>query len=144
MTNWDCAMLEHLSDSLIRKEEIIIGKVFVSYSRKNRDFAKALYSKFEGMGFDLWRDVHDIPADSHDWWQSIQEAIEGCHTMILLMSVPALKSPIVSNEWFYARQKGKRVIPVVADDIWEHPEVKDGTLAIPNWMQRRNWMDFRA
>jgi hypothetical protein len=137
-------MLSHLSDSLIQKEAIIIGKVFVSYSRRNRDFAKALYTKLEGMGFDLWQDVHDIPADSHDWWQSIKTAIDNCHTVILLMSLHALKSSVVSDEWFYARQEGKRVIPVVADDIWEHPEVKDGSVAIPNWMQRRNWMDFRA
>src|SRR5690606_20320872 len=55
----------------------------------------------------------------------------------------ALKSPVVSDEWFYARQLGKRVIPVVADDIWEHPEVLSGAFTIPNWMNRRNWIDYR-
>ena len=136
--------LSHLAEGLIAKHAIASGKVFLSYSRKNRDFAKALFAKLERMGFDLWRDVHDIDAGADDWWQSIQEGIRGCETVILCMSLPALKSPVVGDEWFYARTLGKRIIPVVADDIWTHPEVQSGEFTIPNWMQRKNWMDFRG
>ena len=117
--------------------------LFISYSRRNRDFAKDLYARLDALGFSLWRDVHDIEAGADDWWEAIQEAIRGCHTMILCMSLPALKSPVVSDEWLYARTLGKRIIPVVADAIWEHPEVVSGAFTIPNWMQRRNWIDYR-
>jgi hypothetical protein len=134
----------HLDESIIRTSEIAAGTIFVSYSRKNRDIAKALYAKLERMGFRLWRDVHDIPAGEDDWWHSIQDAIRECETMILCMSMPALRSPVVGDEWAYAREQGKRIIPVVVDDIWDHPDVTSGAFTLPNWMQRRNWIDFRA
>jgi len=136
--------LAHLNESIIRKEQIAAGKIFISYSRRNREFAKALYAKLHRMGFTLWRDVHDIEAGAEDWWQSIQDAIHECETMVLCMSMASLKSSVVSDEWFYARQQGKRIIPVVVEDIWDHPEVKAGTFTIPNWMRRRNWLDFRT
>ncbi len=136
--------LVHLDETLIRREQIAAGKLFLSYSRRNRDFAKSLYAKLDGMGFDLWRDVHDIEAGADDWWQRIQEAIRECETMVLCMSMAALKSPVVGDEWLYARTHGKRIIPVVADSIWDHPEVLAGTFTIPNWMQRKNWLDFRT
>jgi len=136
--------LAHLVAMLTPSEMVTTGHVFLSYSRRNRDFAKALYGKLTDAGFPLWRDVHDIEAGADDWWQAIQEAIRACDTVVLCMSLPALKSPVVGDEWLYARQIGKRIIPVVADDIWEHPEVKAGTFTLPNWMQRKNWLDFRA
>jgi WD40 repeat protein len=136
--------LSHLKTDLIQPHDIASGTIFLSYSRKNRDFAKALYAKLQSMGFSLWRDVHDIEAGADDWWQSIQKAIQACETVILCMSLPALKSPVVGDEWFYARTLGKRIIPIVADDIWGHPEVTSGVFTIPNWMTRKNWLDFRA
>ncbi|MCL4255690.1 MAG: TIR domain-containing protein, partial [Anaerolineae bacterium] len=96
------------------------------------------------MGFTLWRDVHDIEAGADDWWLAIQEAIRECETVILCMSMFALKSSVVGDEWFYARTLGKRIIPVVVDEIWEDEEVKSKKFTIPNWMTRKNWMDFRA
>jgi len=136
--------LDHLDENIIRKPQITSGPIFLSYSRQNRDFAQALYTKLERMGFTLWRDVHGIPAGADDWWQSIQQAIRECETVILCMSLPALKSPVVGDEWSYARTQGKRIIPVLADDIWDHPEVKAGTFTVPNWMRRKNWLDFRV
>jgi len=134
--------LSHLADDLIRKDEIRTGTIFISYSRRNREFAIALYEKLTTIGFDLWRDVHGIPA-GEDWWDTIKDAIDHSETMILCMSMASLKSPVVSDEWFYARQHGKRVIPVIVDEIWNHPDVKSGEFAIPNWMTRANWLDFR-
>jgi WD40 repeat protein len=117
--------------------------IFISYSRRNREFARDLYRRLADLGFRLWRDVHDIEAGADDWWAEIREGIEQCDTLILCMSLPALRSPIVSDEWFLARQLGKRVIPVVAEDIWEHPDVQGGAFTLPNWMNRTNWIDYR-
>src|SRR5262245_44142620 len=63
--------------------------------------------------------------------------------MILCMSLPALRSPIVSDEWNYARQMGRRVIPVIADEVFQHPDVISAAFTIPHWMTRANWLDFR-
>ncbi len=130
------------------------GKIFISYSRANIIFARLLYNELQDLGFDLWQDVHEIPGGA-DFWKIIKTAIEGCDTLILCMSLHALKSPVVSDEWNYARALGKRVIPVIADEVFNHPDVitVDQALTqpelmttkfvIPNWMRRANWLDFR-
>jgi hypothetical protein len=53
-------LLNHLDTNIIQPNQIATGKIFVSYSRKNRDFAKALYAKLKQMNFDLWRDADDL------------------------------------------------------------------------------------
>ena len=116
--------------------------IFISYSRRDRVFAIQLHTKLSELGFTLWRDVPDIPAGS-DWWAEIQTAIDNCETLVLCMSLTALRSPIVSKEWNYARERGKRIIPVIADNVFDHPDVISGNFTIPNWMRRANWMDFR-
>lgn len=116
--------------------------IFISYSRQNRTFARALYEKLEGLGFTLWRDLHDLEP-GEDWWQQIQDAIQGSETMVLCLSVPALRSDIVTKEWHYARQVGTRVIPVLAGEVFQHPDVVSGEVTIPRWMKRADWLDFR-
>lgn len=139
--------LKQLLQQVLLQSKVNAGldaTIFISYSRRNRDFAVDLYDRLKAEGFTLWRDVHDIEAGADDWWEAIKQGIEECDTLILCMSLPALKSPIVSDEWFYARQLGKRVIPIVVEEIWKHPEVLNSEFTIPNWMSRRNWIDYRA
>ncbi len=120
----------------------VSSSVFISYSRQNRAFARALYEKLEGLGFPLWRDLHDLEP-GEDWWQQIQQAIEGSESMVLCLSVPALQSEMVAKEWHYARRVGTRVIPVLADEVFQHPDVLSGKVSIPRWMKRADWLDFR-
>src|SRR6476660_5704634 len=108
--------------------------VFISYSRANVDFARDLYDKLLALDFKLWRDRSEIEA-GEDWWQQIQEAINGVETMVLILSPQALASPIVAKEWRYARQIGTRVIPVIGEDI----DFKN----VPRWVGKLDIMDFR-
>jgi WD40 repeat protein len=108
--------------------------IFVSYSRANTEFARDLYAKLQSLGFTLWRDRSDMEGGA-DWWRQIQEAIENVDTMILILSPTALASEVVAQEWHYARQKGTRVIPVLAQSVdWN---------AVPRWMKRVDWLDLR-
>ncbi|PJF30449.1 MAG: hypothetical protein CUN51_07970 [Candidatus Thermofonsia Clade 1 bacterium] len=101
--------------------------IFVSYSRANTEFARDLYAKLQSLGFTLWRDRSDMEGGA-DWWRQIQEAIENVDTMLLILSPAALASEVVAQEWHYARQKGTRVIPVLAQSVdWN---------AVPRWMKR--------
>ncbi|MBK9745771.1 MAG: TIR domain-containing protein [Chloroflexi bacterium] len=118
--------------------------VFLSYSRRDRPFAIHLYEELSAAGIPLWRDVHDIPAGSANWWGEIRAAIDGCSSMILCLSLAALQSTVVSDEWNYAKSLGKRIIPVIAESVFDHPEVQAGTVIVPIWMQHANWLDLRA
>ncbi len=108
--------------------------VFVSYSRANTDFARDLYAKLRDLGFTLWRDRSDMEG-GEDWWRQIQEAIENVETMILVLSPKALESTVVAQEWHYARQKGTRVIPILAEPV--------DFDSVPRWMKRLDWLDLR-
>lgn len=87
--------------------------VFISYSRADTAFATTLYQRLKARDFTLWRDRSEMEAGK-DWWPQIQEAIRESGTMVLCMSPKALASPVVTQEWRYARQVGTRVIPVLA------------------------------
>src|SRR5258706_663472 len=68
--------------------------VFLSYSRANRDAAVQLYSELIQENINLWRDVHDIAAGAPDWWAEIRRAIDSCESMILCLSLEALRSTV--------------------------------------------------
>jgi WD40 repeat protein len=117
-------------------------RVFVSYSRVNRDFAKKLRQDLIDAGFDVYRDLHDLEPGK-GWWPQLKEAIENSETMVLCLSVEALASPNVADEWRYARQIGTRVIPVVADEVFKHEKMESGEVKIAHWMNKADWLDFR-
>jgi len=109
-------------------------QIFISYSRANRTFALELRQKLTSLGFKLWRDIEDMPI-GEKWWQAIQEAIQACESLVLCVSPESLASPNVTDEWHYARELGKRVMPVVATDV--------DFSKVPRWMSRIDWADFR-
>lgn len=117
--------------------------VFLSYSRADRDRVVSLYKELSEADIPLWRDVHDIPAGSPDWWGEIRAAIDACSSMVLCLSLHALRSTVVSDEWNYARKQGKRVIPVIVDEVFNHPDVLAGKVIVPLWMRTANWVDLR-
>ncbi len=108
--------------------------IFISYARANADFARELHEKLSAQGFTLWRDRSDMEGGD-DWWRQIQEAIENVDTMVLILSPAALASTVVAQEWHYARQKGTRVIPILAESVDFN--------TVPRWMRRVDWLDLR-
>jgi hypothetical protein len=87
------------------------------------------------LGFHLWRDIHDIEG-GEPFWEEIKEAIDACDSVVLCLSPDALKSEWVQKEWHYARQQGKRVVPVLVADV--------DFDSVPRWMRRLDRKDLRA
>jgi hypothetical protein len=77
-------------------------RVFISYSRKDREFALALRKRIEDAGFSLWQDLSDV-TPGQDWWLEVVRAIDVCEHMVLVISEDALRSDICRREWRYAR-----------------------------------------
>jgi len=110
------------------------GQILISYSRRDRNLVKKLYADLENLGFSLWRDLHDIEG-GEPFWEEIKQGIDACESVVLCMSNDSLTSKFVQMEWHYARQQGKRVVPVVINDVnFDH---------LPRWMGRIDWKDFR-
>ena len=102
---------------LSRKQSM--AKVFVSYSRKDTEFAKRLTGELQKDDMDLWIDWEDIPP-TVDWRKQIEKGIEEADAFLFLISPDSAKSKVCGLEIDCAVKNGKRIIPIVVREIeWE-------------------------
>ncbi len=92
------------------------AQVFVSYSRRNIDFAKRLVDSLTKNNRDVWVDWEDIPRAS-DWMDEIYSGIDNADTFIFIVSEHSLISEICNQELSYAIKNNKRVIPVIFEKV---------------------------
>lgn len=88
------------------------GKTFISYAREDKEFALKLAGDLRGAGEDVWVDQLDIPPGAQ-WPKRIEEAVESCPRMLVILSPASVASKNVTNEVLYALDEGKEVIPVL-------------------------------
>jgi WD40 repeat protein len=112
-----------------------MAKVFVSYSRKDIEFAKRLTGELQKSDLDFWIDWEGIPP-TVDWWKEIQKGIEEADIFLFLISPDSVKSKVCNQEIDYAVINGKRLIPLVVWDIQ--------TEEAPAKLASLNWIFFRA
>jgi len=89
-----------------------MARIFVSYSRKDEDFARRLATSLSDMGADIWIDVEDIPAGMK-WSSAIQQGLDEGDLLIVVISPESMGSRNVEDEWQYYLDNGKPVIPVL-------------------------------
>ena len=102
-----------------------LNEVFISYSRKDKEFIKDLVSDLEKSAFSAWVDWDDIPKTAR-WREEIREGIEGAHTFIFIISGASVTSDECKKEIDYAIDKNKRVIPVMLEEDVENKLVHQG------------------
>jgi WD40 repeat protein len=118
-----------------------MAKVFISYSRKDIEFAKKLTGELQKSDMDFWVDWEGIPP-TVDWWREIEKGIEEADAFIFLISPDSAKSKVCGQEIEAAVQNGKRMIPIVVRDIaWEDTPPHLGHL---NYIFFRETDDFDA
>ena len=111
-----------------------MAKVFVSYSRKDIEFAKRLTAELAKNELEFWIDWEGIPP-TVDWWKEIEKGIEQADVFIFLISPDSAKSKVCARELDSAVKNGKRLIPLVVRDI------KDDET--PSQLSHLNWIFFR-
>ena len=96
-----------------------MAKVFVSYSRKDIEFARRLTDELRKSDLDFWIDWEGIPP-TVDWWNEIEKGIEEADIFLFLISPDSAKSKVCGQEIDTAYKNGKRIIPIVVREIeWE-------------------------
>ncbi|MDX2138555.1 MAG: toll/interleukin-1 receptor domain-containing protein [Chloroflexota bacterium] len=90
-----------------------MAHIFVSYSRKDKDYARKLVDHLLALGFDVWFDEH-IEYGSN-WEQAIQRAIDTCAAFIVVMSPASADSEWVHNESAHAADRSKAIYPLLLD-----------------------------
>lgn len=102
-------------------------RVFLSYSRKDAHFtrrlADALAARPEGYAPDYDQSSRD-PANidsgisaEDEWWQRLQQMIAAADVMVFIVSPDSAASKVCDEEIAYARNLGKRIIPVLRRPI---------------------------
>jgi len=89
-----------------------MAQIFISYSRKDRKFAYPLVTDLSRLGAEVWIDREDI-RPSQDWADVIQQALDECRLMIVIVSPDSMTSPNVADEWKYYKSRQKPLLPVL-------------------------------
>ncbi len=118
-----------------------MAKVFISYSRKDIEFAKRLTAELQKSDLDFWIDWEGIPP-TVDWWKEIEKGIEEANVFIFLISPDSAASQICRQEIEYAVKNGKRLIPLVVRNT--NGDENPPQLNHLNWIFFRNTDDFDA
>ncbi len=115
-----------------------MSHIFISYSKKNRDYARALADKLLDAGFDVWIDDRIDYGD--DWWQVIVKAIRECGAFLIIMTPESDTSKWVQREVALADHLPKPMFPVlrsgdlINSETWtifirtQYANVLDGSL----------------
>jgi hypothetical protein len=83
--------------------------VFISYSRKDIDAARALTSALETAGLSVWYDTKLSACDN--FGEAIERQIRNAKAVIVIWSEASVKSEWVCEEASYAREQGK-LLPI--------------------------------
>src|SRR5262245_45125595 len=108
-------------------------KVFISYSRKDEDFAQELLSGLQLSGFEAYLDKHDIAA-GEDWEARLGRLIEAADTVVFVISPDAVASERCAWEVEHATTLKKRILPVV----WRRVEETQ----VPPRLKQLNYIFF--
>ncbi|MEO1290593.1 MAG: TIR domain-containing protein [Chloroflexota bacterium] len=115
-----------------------MSDIFISYSRRDKDFVRQLHSRLTDDDYDVWVDWEDIPATA-DWWQEIKSSIEEAHLFVFVISPHSVVSDVCRQEINHAIENNKRFIPVLyqlLEDV-NSPDVHEA-------IRSHNWIDFSA
>jgi hypothetical protein len=85
---------------------------FVCYSRRDIDFVLDLASRLHEREVPVWLDLWDIGI-GEDWDRTIDAALKGCATFLIVLSPDAVRSDEVRGELRSALNNGKPVVPVL-------------------------------
>jgi TIR domain len=115
-----------------------MADVFLSYSRRDREFALRLHGALVDRGKDGWIDEEDIPPTAR-WRDELREAIEAGDSFLFLISPDSAASPQCSRELEHAEELNKRVIGVMVRAT--PPERLPETLAARQFVPQRGEFD---
>lgn len=108
--------------------------VFISYSRRDRDFVEELKQRLEGLELDVWVDIDGLYA-GEEFWPEVTRAIDAAAVFIFVISPHSAISRYCHKEADWAASGGKRIVPLCRTD----PHGAE----LPDQVAQRQWVFFR-
>lgn len=90
--------------------------VFLSHSSQDRASARSLLNALEGRGLQLWMAPRDVPPGC-DYSECLQDAIEACGALVVIISPQSNASQHVRAEVELAFSLRKPIFPVRYEDV---------------------------
>ena len=118
------------------------GSVFISYSRKDKEFVKRLNDALDGAGVQAWVDWEGIELAS-DWMQTITTAIQSHDAFIFVISPDSISSKVCAEELELGLKLNKKLIPILYREPEKDQELHE-KLAATNWVYLREQDNFDA
>ncbi len=119
-----------------------MADVFVSYSRRDREFVRQLHNALANIGRDTWIDWEDIPPTA-EWLKEIFAGIEAADTFIFVISPDSVISKVCREELAHAIKHNKRIVPIVRREVSEKESIPQ-ELRVIEWLYFREYDDFDA
>ncbi len=111
--------------------------IFISYAREDGErFASSLRERLEKEAPDagtIWQDRARMEG-GRPWWLQIAGALDAARYLVSVMTPKAVESPVVRQEWEYARKQGVCLYPVIAAPF--------DFEALPPWMARLHFFNL--
>ena len=99
--------------------------IFISYGQKDTEYVQRLQEDLVRQGFSVWMDErfdHDAP-----WPKIIQDHLNNCDALILIVSENSFESEWVPKEVARAKRIGKPVFPILLNsNTWPTVELTQG------------------
>lgn len=95
--------------------------IFLSYSHANTDFAQKLIGDLQRAGHAVWIDTSSLKGGD-EWISAISERIINSYGFVLVATKQALKSQWVRDEILWAKQRNKRIVTVLLEDVTSEKE----------------------
>src|SRR5215471_4957904 len=109
-------------------------EVFISYSRKDKEFVRRLDEELKRRDREAWVDWEGIPPGD-TWEKTIYGAIESTHTFIFVLTPDSIASEVCGREIDHAAANNKRLVPIVYRDVV--------AASVPKSLGELNWIFFR-
>jgi hypothetical protein len=109
-------------------------EVFISYSRKDKDFVRRLDEALKSRGREAWVDWEDI-RPTEEWMQAIYAAIDGADTFVFVLTSDSVASVVCGREIAHAAAHNKRTVPIVGRDV--------DVATVPEPLAKLNWIFCR-
>src|SRR6266404_1205427 len=109
-------------------------EVFISYSRKDKEFVRRLDEELKRRNREAWVDWEGIPPGD-TWEKTIYGAIEATNTFIFVLTPDSIASEVCGKEIAHAAANNKRLVPIV------HRQV--AAERVPKSLGELNWIFFR-
>jgi len=94
--------------------------VFICYSREEKAFADRLVGDLQAQGVETWRDVDNIrgarKSNLLGWRAAIEDALDRCVAMLIILSPGAVESREVQAEWNHFASFKRPIFPVIAQE----------------------------